>query len=695
MSAAPSGGPGGPNGQKPTPPPKAVARIRRHTDNPLVAKRKHHTRPLAARAPGTPVPAALKNAPPKPATAPLRTAAKAQPNFEESRKVNGGWSFPKPEGAQEYPIVLSKKSLREGLRFHIMRLVPPQQKAGGIDPTDQNRFTRPVTLHRRDPRQPPPGREIKPEEEELPEPTPEQTEESERLARIKADREAQRAIDDAQKAPVMKDPEQKKQPKQKERKPGTQIHYAARTEKQKKESEIRYEEALPWHLEDADGKNVWVGQYEAPLSDAKVAFIIQPGSFRMVPLEKWYKFTSKRTLANSLTIEEAEKVMGKKAPVSRWAMRDAQRDKAAREMAEARIIMNGRVNVKQESSTFQAVSRREKMDHDDIDMSGDEFQDDDETAGFEPDKDEDSKDSKDRVRREQLGANLFGDADEGEVEKEEAAVKKEEEAIKLHGKEVKRFLKRRDKQFQYDSDDSEKERDPFAPSSGSDSDSELEGQNEDDKDGKDKLGASGQSSKGNNTPQGKKAAPEAAKKGKSLKRAGSPIVSDSSGTESTRKKKKKTGPTTSSMTGSRSTTPLPRRPGPNSTSDGEGTAGEMSDGAGGKKKKIGTHLGTGTSSRGTPVGSRAASPAPVTGNTLSPAKGGASTPGSPAGIVTAQDIINALPPAPGGVTIGELLKTFRSRVGDGPGRMPQSSWIQLVKQHAQYDNKTKTLARKT
>ena len=136
------------------------------------------------------------------------------------------------------------------------------------------------------------------------------------------------------------------------------------------------------------------------------------------------------------------------------------------------------------------------------------------------------------------------------------------------------------------------------------SDSENEKKNEDQKGDKDKANGSGDNTKGNNTPQGKKAAAEAGKKGKSLKRPGSPLPSDSSGTESTRKKKK-TAPNASGP-GSRGDTPLARaRTGAGYTSDGEATGGEMSDGAGGKKPRP---MGAGT--KGSPTGSRAGSPAP-------------------------------------------------------------------------------------
>jgi len=101
---------------------------------------------------------------------------------------------------------------------------------------------------------------------------------------------------------------------------------------------------------------------------------------------------------------------------------------------------------------------------------------------------------------------------------------------------------------------------------------------------------------------------------KTLKRPGSPNLSESSGNESARKKAKKSK--TASAHQSRSSTPIPgsqsqtagqrRKIAAGSTSDGEATAGEMSDGQP-KKKKIKLVASGG---RGTPTGSRPGSPLP-------------------------------------------------------------------------------------
>lgn len=344
----------------------------------------------------------------------------------------------------------TKKALLDGMRYHLMKFT--QSKIGDkpIDPTDQEDFTRPVTLHRRDARQPPPGRAVK---VEAPEPMQVDEQEVERMAQVKADREAQRAVDQAKIAPVAKDLNPKRPKKQKEEK--TNFNRAPKTQAAKKESDLRYEEALPWHLEDADGKNVWVGNYVAALSESNVAFMIDKSVFRMVPLEKWYRFTSKPPF-QPFTIDEAEALMNKKVDVGRWVMKDEEKRAGQQDLEATRRLLYGRGQmVKTESATFKAASRSEKLDHDDIDMSGDEFQDDDEAPTFERNDDEDTKESKERIRREQLGANLFGEADEGQIDKDLNEQLKEELEREKYGKQTRKALVKRDREDIYASDDSE------------------------------------------------------------------------------------------------------------------------------------------------------------------------------------------------------------------------------------------------
>ncbi|PHH77910.1 hypothetical protein CDD80_7592 [Ophiocordyceps camponoti-rufipedis] len=668
MSAPPPGG--GQNG----------APRNRRKPNPLRPMRKQ-PRPV------NPLVAPARKPPVKPNQKQASTTASGPnaPNIEEIRKQNGGWSEPAPQHHSDIPIMMTKKALLNGVRYHLMRFNQSKMNEKPIDPTDQDAFARPVTLHRRDPRQPPPGRVPKVEDREqqlLDE------KEAEKMAQMRAEREAQRAIDQAKIAPVAKETNPKRPKKQKEEK--TMFNRAPKTEAAKKESDIRYEEALPWHLEDADGKNIWVGTYVAALSESTVAFMIDKSVFRVVPLEKWYKLTSKPPF-QPFTIDEAEAFMNRKMDVGRWVMKDEERKAGQNDLEATRRLLYGRGQmVKTESATFKAASRLEKLDHDDLDVSGDEFQDDDEAPNFERNDDEDAKESKERIRREQLGANLFGDGDEQEVDKELQEQLQEELERQKYGKATKKALIKRDREDIYASDDSEEN--PWSSSSDDSSDDEEDESKQEDKkdaDGKDvkdgKDGKDGQAeakdkskaaaSKGTATPQGKQKQGDLLKKGKSLKRAGSPALSESSGNESSRKKMRKTA---AAVSGSRAGTPLPqtnplRRPkagSPGSGSDGEAGSGDVSDSAGPRKKQKLAE----SSRKGSPVASRAGSPIP--------AQSVASPSSQSGGGIEPWEILEKIPAD--GIAIGDLIKPFHGRVGGGPGQMPKGDWIKLVKQLCDY-----------
>jgi transcription initiation factor TFIIF subunit alpha len=346
--------------------------------------------------------------------------------------------------------------LREGLRYHIARFSSKKE----IDPTNQEEFTRPISLHRRDPRQPVAGKSAKEDEAMADEPI--DSKEKEKQEILKAEREARRAADLAQIAPTGNNASamaaKKTQAFRNEK--TTQVHRLDKTEAQKKESDLRYEEALPWHLEDADNKNIWVGNYEAALSDTNVIFVIEGTSFKMVPIEKWYKFTQKNQF-KSFTIEEAEARFSKATKESRWDKKTQEKARADKEAAESRRQLGRLFTVKAESKTAKSASKSEVQDADDLDFDdNDLFQDDDEQAFIEPDKDEDVKESKDRIKREQLGANIFDQANEADVDEELAEERREAEKRKKLGKDVKKALTKREKMTVYESDSSN----PYASS---------------------------------------------------------------------------------------------------------------------------------------------------------------------------------------------------------------------------------------
>jgi len=358
----------------------------------------------------------------------------------------GGWTN-EPKGPfMDFPLITTKRALREGLRYHMAKFASKKE----VNPQDQDEFTRPVLLHRRDPKQGPPGKE----KEEVVEEVPMDSKEREKQEILKAEKEKQRAADLAQIAPTGNNASamaaKKTQAFRNEK--TTQVHRLDKTEEQKKASDLRYEEALPWHLEDADGKNTWVGNYEAALSDTNVIFVIEGTNFKMIPVEKWYKFTPKAQF-KTFTLEEAEATLNKKVKESRWVMRTNEQNEATKAAQEAKRSMHNLYMVKAESSTYKSVNKREVEDMDDLDFQEDDlFQDDDEQVTVEPDKDEETKEAQDRIKRQQLAANVFDQANEADVDEELAEEAREAEKRKQFGKEVKKALKKRERALIYDSD---------------------------------------------------------------------------------------------------------------------------------------------------------------------------------------------------------------------------------------------------
>ncbi|OBT92620.2 hypothetical protein VE01_09666 [Pseudogymnoascus verrucosus] len=721
MSASPAGIT--PNGT-PTPnsggqPPKI---IRRAKADPFATYKKPVVRPQAAprsRQQNQNGLTALNKPPPPPRPLPRypgnnRAAAPAgpssnappQPQLDFTRKSNIG-------EYEDFALTTTKRAMREGLRYHIARFASKKK----VDPTNSDDFIKPVSLHRRDPRQPPAGKVAKDEDTVMGEPIDDKEREKQEIAR--AAKEAQRAADLAQIAPSGNNASAlaaKKVQSFKNEKT-TQVHRTAQTEEEMKESDLRYEEALPWHLEDAENKQTWVGNYEAALSDTNVIFVIDGTNFRMVPIEKWYKFTPKNQF-KTLTIEEAEAEMNKKSKANRWVMHADQQNQEAAERQRGIQAMAGLYSkVKGE----RPMPKSEARDHDDLDITDDLFQDDDEQATVEPENDEDTKFAAEKIKREQLGANLFGDADEEEVEEEFKEEAKEKEMKKRLGKSLRKSLRKREKNYTYESDSSN----PYSSSSGDETtDDEKQAEEDRKKDEeaklkeKEKLGvpklASGASTKGTTTPIGRPRSTDPHKKHNHLKRAGSPNLSasETSGNESTRKKHKKKHMLSSSQpTGT--STPRSGSPHPSSSAPAGGVSprkssivklhvnssrlsdiqantphpamsdSEMSDGAGGKKRKSGIKLRLGNSASpsraGSPAnGSRAGSPAQAQGAA------------SPIRPIMADEIAAAIPAE--GIAIGMLLKIFSGRIkGNGKDKEDREKFIKLVKENSVFSQEDKLL----
>jgi transcription initiation factor TFIIF subunit alpha len=142
-------------------------------------------------------------------------------------------------------------------------------------------------------------------------------------------------------------------------------------------------------------------------------------------------------------------------------MKTQEKSEAERMTTETRQQLGRLYTVKSESNTFKNSSKSEHQDADDLDFDGDDlFQDDDEMPTVEPDKDEEAKESKEKIKREQLGANIFDNNDEADVDEELEEEKREAELRKKLGKGVKKALTKREKMMVYESDSSN----PYASS---------------------------------------------------------------------------------------------------------------------------------------------------------------------------------------------------------------------------------------
>ena len=351
---------------------------------------------------------------------------------------------------------MTKRALKEELRLHVARFASKKV----IDPSNESEFTRPVRLHRRDPRAPPAGGGGKDGDTPMDGMDSKdgvlESKEKELQEQLQAERDAQREAEMAQVAPLTNAGGQKRLGNFKKK--TQQVFRNNQTEEQKAESKLRYEEALPWHLEDFDNKHTWVGSYEAALSETNVMMVLgKDNVFRMTPVDKWYKFTSKQQF-RILTTEEAESHMNKKFKDPRWFMESqkAHKDKQEEQKnkkAASKLYVGKVVNDEDEGRVAAAGGIKREQGADDLDFD-EQFADDEENDLFEGDPEE-AKESEARIKQDQLQANVFNLKAEKSYEKAEKREQKLKEADKKLGKKVRKTLVKREKNYDYydDSDD--------------------------------------------------------------------------------------------------------------------------------------------------------------------------------------------------------------------------------------------------
>lgn len=334
----------------------------------------------------------------------------------------------------DYPVVTTKRALMEGLKHHIARFASKKS----VDPRDESQFTRPVRLHRRDPRSrthdPNSGRsEIDGQ--------PMDEAEREAFDARKAAREKERAENLSQIAPALGSTSKRPNaPKQKTQ----QVFKSDMTPEEIARARIKYEEALPWHLEDFDNQHTWVGNYEAALSETHAVFVLDNGKMRMIPAEKWYKFNAKSNF-KALTIDEAEKFMAKRVKDPRWFMEKQQQLEQEKELetyAKQRKVYAGKQGTN--------IGKGAGLEAGEMDFEEDRFADDEEHDDLF-NEDEDAKDAEKRIKEDQLKANVFNLKDEKEYDAEEMRERREREARRVLGKGVRKALKKRERNFDYSS----------------------------------------------------------------------------------------------------------------------------------------------------------------------------------------------------------------------------------------------------
>ncbi|GMM55518.1 transcription factor IIF subunit [Maudiozyma humilis] len=242
---------------------------------------------------------------------------------------------------------------------------------------------------------------------------------------------------------------------------------------------LRFEEFYPWVMEDYDGYNTWVGSYEAGNSDSYVLLAVEnDGSFTMIPADKVYKFTARNKYA-TLTIDEAEKRMDKKAgEVPRWLMKHLDNigttttryDRTKRRLKAAAIqgTANGGADDSDDSEAHD--------DNSEVELDYDEEFADDEEAPIIDGNEQENKESEQRIKKEMLQANAMGLRDDEVPDEEDDGDLFNDKKIDVEGERIKKALQKTELAALYSSD--EDELNPYL----SESDMDKEDKDKEDKD---------------------------------------------------------------------------------------------------------------------------------------------------------------------------------------------------------------------
>ncbi|KAJ2760195.1 transcription factor IIF subunit tfg1 [Coemansia sp. BCRC 34490] len=234
------------------------------------------------------------------------------------------------------------------------------------------------------------------------------------------------------------------------------------------------EEARPWVLEDDDETEMWTGSLEGAQNSAHVLFVLTDDGFRVVPVDRWYKFAP-RLKYKTLTLDEAEEVLKNEQKIdnrSRWIMRkhmqqkdvgegeDAPKEKEPATRAPSKPALVEYEVMDDDDDVFgaddaQPASRKARSsgkngDYDEVNFEM-EFDDDEELGDVQFEyNEEESREKEERKRKSHIGRGDDEDEDEEDGAGDGANARN---ALDDDGKTIKKLIRKREDSKDYESDD--------------------------------------------------------------------------------------------------------------------------------------------------------------------------------------------------------------------------------------------------
>lgn len=370
------------------------------------------------------------------------------PKIPSKQTVVSGFSDPTitPSDYHDYKVVTTKHDLIQGMRHHVLKFISDKP----VNLQDESEFVRPVRLYRRDPK----GEAMNQQREDNQdvEISEEEKMQKEEISKRKEARQKERQANLAQIAPSAATTKANNFKKK-----TAYVYTSSSNQADQRKRQLVYEEKLPWHIEDFENKHSYVGHYQTTQSNMHSALSIEPDPsgqslrFRLIPLEKMYKFAPKST-RKVMTVEEAEAVMRRQSRDPTFLVR-AQEADHAKEVTD---------NLIQASKLLRTAPKEKQQkghgfaDEDqDLDYEADAT-DDEDGAGVFADEDEDAKMAKKRIAADQRKYNHFGNIDEKNYDEEEAFEKVIAKKDRDLNKEMNRKLRKREGNYDMasESDDS-------------------------------------------------------------------------------------------------------------------------------------------------------------------------------------------------------------------------------------------------